>query len=99
MTLFAAYFFGLHIVLVVVALKTDLLSRIGTRLGISSNDEYHINARAYLSGFALQQKIDAMMRKSPVVFLGDSIVQQLPRSANMPSSLNLGLGGIDTITL
>lgn len=93
----AVYVVGLHAFVFVAILKTDLLERAGARLGLRFGNEFSIDSRAFRSAQFLLDRIDQTMRKSPVVFLGDSIMEDLPPLHGMPRSLNLGLGGSTTL--
>ncbi|MBE0612758.1 MAG: hypothetical protein IH604_03730 [Burkholderiales bacterium] len=89
----AAYVVGLHLFVFVTILKTDLLERAGARLGLRFGNEFSIDARAFRSAQFLLDRIDQTMRKSPVVFMGDSIMEGLPPLHGIPRSMNLALGG------
>lgn len=93
----AAYVIGLHLFVFVAILKTDLLERAGARLGLHFGEEFAIDARSLRSLLFVLDRIDKAMRKAPVVFLGDSIMEDLPPLRGVSRSLNLGLGGSTTL--
>jgi lysophospholipase L1-like esterase len=94
----AVYLLGLHAFAIVAIFRTDIIARAGARLGIHFGNEFSLDSRAFRSAYSLQQRIDQAMRKSPVIFLGDSITEGLPPLQDLPRSLNLGFGGSTTLS-
>ncbi len=97
--LFAAYFLGLHAVVVAALLYTDMISRASARLGISLGKEVPLDVRAYRSALAIFERIDQTTQKSPVIFFGDSLVADLPPFPELSRPLNLGVAGSRTLDI
>ena len=90
----AGYVVALHVLVVVLVWKTDIYHRVSQRLGFSTGGLFSLDARTYRSANATLDRIDAMMRLSPVVLFGDSRTQDIPADLLPRESLNLGIGGL-----
>jgi len=93
------YVFALHAIIGVLVWKTDIVYRARTRYVPLPADVFEIDQRSYRAAHNYFQRIDEMMRKSPVLFLGDSLMQGLPSIPSAPHAVNLGLGGMSTLDL
>jgi lysophospholipase L1-like esterase len=95
----AMYVVILHAIIGLLIWKTDIVYRARVRFGLAASNEFELDQRSYRAAHNYFQRIDQLMRKSPVVLLGDSIMQQLPPIHSTSHVLNLGLGGITALDL
>jgi lysophospholipase L1-like esterase len=89
-----AYLVALHVIVAALVWQANESYRRNTHLDLGPFDEFEIHPAALYAAFAYYDKIDRLLRKSPVVLLGDSLMQFIPARLAFPRSLNLGLGGI-----
>ncbi|MEM7789904.1 MAG: GDSL-type esterase/lipase family protein [Verrucomicrobiota bacterium] len=89
----ALYFFGIHLLLVVVLWKSDFLTQVGYRLGVISPWIHHERMLNY------HRWMDPQVPEGSVLFIGDSHIQGLAVSAVTDNSINYGIGGDTTSTV
>ncbi len=92
--LLVLYLVIIHLLLVVILFKTDVVSQLQIRLGLSDPQEL---TRNYHELLAFHKRMDANLLKGSVVFIGDSITQGLAVSAVSPLSVNYGIGNDTTV--
>ena len=92
------YFGFVYVVLVALMVRTDVLVRLLTKIGLaqpmpvahSSQPEFYQRMLIY------HLSIDATAPRGCVVFVGDSLIQRLCVSAAADHALNFGIGSDDT---
>jgi lysophospholipase L1-like esterase len=88
------YLIALHVIVAVLIWQDQSRYRKNTQVDLGPFDEFEIHPATLFAAYAYYDRIDRLMRKSPVVLLGDSLTQDIPRQLAIPHSLNLGLAGI-----
>ncbi len=84
-----AYVLCIHILLVVVLLKSDFIERVEHKIGISGQPEITVHFNRMLS---YHSRMDANVPRGAIIFIGDSITQGLCVSAVITPSVNYGIG-------
>lgn len=88
------YIFLLHILLVLMLVKSDFIDKVGYRLGVYNSPElsaYYDRITTYHS------RMDGNVPKGATLFIGDSITQGLATSAITKLSVNYGIGSDTTL--
>jgi lysophospholipase L1-like esterase len=88
----AAYALVLHIAIVALVVRPDLVDRIGHRLGVPPPEltpHYHAMV-------AYHRRMDGSVPAGATVFIGDSLTQSLATSAVAEPSVNYGIGSDTT---
>ena len=86
------YIILLHILLVVMLVKSDFILRVKEKLGITNYGYEH-----YRYSLFSQKMVDKNMKKGSIVFIGDSMIEGLCTSCIVNNSINYGIGGDGTI--
>ena len=86
----------LHVVLVVLILKTNFLLLAGKTLGWIPPEEWNLQ---FCFDVLKQAEQDSIVPAGAVILLGDSIVMRLDPKAIADNAVNFGLGGDTTHTL
>lgn len=87
---FYIYFILVHLLVGILLLKTDFISRAQTKLGLARNtDELTAHFHTML---AYHQRMDGNVPEQAVILIGDSITQGLAGAALSPFSVNYGIG-------
>ncbi len=92
--LLVLYLIITHLLLAVVLFKTDVVSQLQIRFGLTDPQEL---TRNYHELVAFHKRMDDNLLKGTVVFIGDSITQGLAVSAVTPLSVNYGIGNDTTV--
>jgi lysophospholipase L1-like esterase len=66
----------------------------GWRYKVFAKSEYEFDRRAFWRANGVLLHLDGLLRHSPIVLLGDSLIENLPPDLVPPETLNLGLGGV-----
>jgi len=90
------YLVCIHIVVVVVLLKSDFLDRVERKLGTFQTATRPEITEHYRTMLRYQIRMDGSVPEKAVIFIGDSITQGLSVSAVSPLSVNYGIGGDTT---
>lgn len=93
--LFIIYLVFLHLLLVIVLLKSNFINKIESQLGIQPD----ISNNYYRTMVGFHSRIDKNIPNGAILFFGDSHIQGLAVSAISPLSVNYGIGGDTTSEL
>lgn len=91
------YLVCIHVVVVVVLLKSDFLDRVERKLGTYQATLKPEITEHYRTMLRYQVRMDGNVPGKAVIFIGDSITQGLSVSAVTPLSVNYGIGGDTTV--
>lgn len=91
---FIGYLVLLHLLVAVMLLKSDFISKVGARLGI--NTQTLELTPHYKRMMSYHVRMDGSIPNGSVIFIGDSITQGLATSAVSPFSVNYGIGSDTT---
>lgn len=89
------YLVLIHLLIGISILKTDIISKIQTKLGIERVED-ELTSYFYTL-FSFQQRVDKNTPNNTVHFIGDSLIQGLAVSAVFPQSVNFGIGQDTTV--
>lgn len=89
-----SYFGCIHVLLLIVLLKTDFIPRVGHKLGITINQSEISDF--YNRLLIYHTKIDKSVPPGAIVFIGDSIMQGICVSAIASPSVNYSISGDTT---
>jgi lysophospholipase L1-like esterase len=92
----AGYVVLLHVLLVVLILKTNFLLLAGKTLGLIPPEEWTLQ---FYAAILAQAEQDARLPPASVILLGDSIIAELNPQEVADDAVNFGLGGDTTNTL
>ncbi len=85
--LLVGYLLALHLLVVILIVKTDFIPRVQVRLGLMALPNLHLqNMLRY------HLRMDGLVPDGGVIFLGDSITQALATAAVVPYATNYGIG-------
>lgn len=90
------YLVFIHILLAFVLVKSDILPRVGNRLGYTANVETEITQH-FKRMAKYHERIDSNVPSGSAIFIGDSITQGLCVSAVFTPSVNYGIGSDTTL--
>jgi len=88
------YLILLHLLIVVVLVKSDFIHRVNVKLTGASSSE--ISAYIRITSM-FHQRMDNSIPDGAVIFIGDSIMQSLATAAVSESSVNFGIGSDTTL--
>ncbi len=89
------YVLLLHILLALIAVKTDILQQLAQKIGLTSS--HSELGTYYYQLLSFHIRVNNNVLPKSVLFIGDSITQGLAVSAVYPQAVNFGIGG-DTTT-
>ncbi|HVN96029.1 MAG TPA: GDSL-type esterase/lipase family protein [Syntrophorhabdaceae bacterium] len=94
--LMIGYVVTLHLLLLVLVVKTDIIPRIGFRLGLIKDIEPELS-EYYETMVKFHERMDVNIPKGAAIFVGDSFTQGLCVTAVANPSVNFGIGGDTTL--
>ncbi|MDA8141681.1 MAG: GDSL-type esterase/lipase family protein [Desulfobacteraceae bacterium] len=89
------YLIGLHLLLVLVLVKTDFIPRVGYRFKLITPADPEIT-QYYSTLVAFHERVDANTPDGAIIFIGDSGIQGLCVSAVANPAVNFGIGSDTT---
>jgi lysophospholipase L1-like esterase len=89
--LFISYFFAIHLLLIIVLIKTDFLLRAGYRFSLIDNIQPEFTA-CYEQTKKILDRMDANTPDGSVIFIGSSLIQGLSVAAVAREAVNFGIG-------
>ncbi|WP_319587292.1 GDSL-type esterase/lipase family protein [uncultured Desulfobulbus sp.] len=95
---FIGYLISLHLLLILMLVKSDFITRVGYRFGFIRHNDPEITQH-YEQTIKFYERIDANVPNGTAIFLGDSSIQGLCVSAVVNPSVNFGIGTDTTIGL
>lgn len=91
------YIIFIHILLITVLVRTDFVPRLMRKIGLIE-PELEIS-QLYKSMLPHQLRMDSHVPPDSIIFIGDSMIQDLCVSAVVDSAVNFGIGGDTTVGL
>ena len=89
------YIISIHLLLVIVLLKSDFIKRVEQKIGISQS--LAEPSEFFHQMLCFHARIDGNVPDHSVIFIGDSITQGLAVNAVVVPSVNYGIGGDTTV--
>jgi len=84
------YLILIHLFIVIVFVKTDVFTRIKSKLGVEViREEIPFD---YYKKLTFHKRIDKNVAEGSIIFIGDSLMKGLAVSAIYPQSVNYGIG-------
>jgi len=94
---FWLYILGLHVLLVILILKSNLPEKAANALGLNSFRQQPELGLHYFTMLDYHESRDRLLLPKQNIFIGDSITQGLATSAVIDQSINFGIGGDTTL--
>jgi len=89
------YIFLVHIILVILIIKSDYIFQLKSKLGIKNIDPEL--TYIYKNTLTFHQRVDKNIPKKSIYFIGDSMVQGLAVTAIIDNAINFGIGQDTTL--
>lgn len=94
-TIFKVYFVLLHLLLLVILLKSNFILKVENKLGL--NKQQSEISEHYVRMVMYHSWIDGCVPNGAIIFIGDSITQGLCVTAISGNGINFGIGGDTTV--
>lgn len=94
-TISIGYLLIIHILILVMLMKTDFIDRVKIKMGFPENAPELTHF--YNDMVAYHKRVDPNLPDKSVIFIGDSFIQSLAVTAISPYGVNYGIGGDTTV--